>query len=290
MDSVTLYWALATTALAGVQLFFQRMVAKEGRDGAFSGFIMYAVSGLLALLLLVWVGTIPVQWELAALFGIVSGLTHGFGNYLRIEALKNIDSVLYFPINKVLGPIIVVLGGVWLFSEPLTIKEYVGIAFSLTVPLLLISNVEHARQMNLRLGLNLLVVSTVLTSIAMIFSKYGTNADPNVLLLLLFTQAAGMVSSLAVIAKQKRERGVYFAHLDKRDVMLSILIGILGFLSYYTFLNALTTGYVSLVYVIHAHYILIPIVLSVWWYKEHINLRKLIAVVVSCLAIGIIAI
>jgi hypothetical protein len=40
--------------------------------------------------------------------------------------------------------------------------------------------------------------------------------------------------------------------------------------------------------VIHAHYILVPIILSIWWYGEHINTRKVAAVVLSFLAISLL--
>ena len=53
---------------------------------------------------------------------------------------------------------------------------------------------------------------------------------------------------------------------------------------------ALSTGLVSIVYIIQAHYILIPIVLSVWWYRDHINVRKFIAVVVSFFAITLLVV
>lgn len=287
MDNVTFAWTVLTTLFAGTQLFVQRVIAKEERDGAFAGFVMYAISLVLALILLLYTYELPEKWLLAAVFGLASGAIHGFGNFLRIESLKDIDSVLYFPINKVLGPIIVVMGGVFLFSELLSMREFIGIALSLTVPLLLISSTEHLRQNNLRRGLTLMITSTILTAIAMLLSKQGTGYDSDILFLLVMTQVAGTVSSAVIFFRKKRGR-TYFSHLDRRDIVLGVTVAILGFLSYYTFLRALTTGYVSLVYVIHAHYILIPIILSVWWYKEHINFRKLAAVVVSSLAIGLL--
>ncbi len=289
MDQVTFAWTITTTIFAGLQLFMQRVVAKEGRDSAFAGFLMYAIGLVLAAVLLIAAGELPDMWVYAALFGIASGAVHGFGNFLRLESLKDIDSVLYFPINKVLGPIVVVIGGVLWFSEALTMREYIGIAFSLSVPLLLISSSEHTRQNNLRRGLILMVISTFLTAVAMLLSKAGTNYDQAILLLLVSTQLAATVSSAIIFYHKRRPHPEYFTHLERRDFVLGGIIGILGFLSYFTFLKALSTGYVSLVYVIHAHYILIPIILSVWWYKEHINFRKLAAVVVSCLAIVLIA-
>lgn len=284
MDTATFLWTLAATLLAGIQLFFQKVVAQEKRDSAFNGLMMYGISGVAAAVLLFMGHVVPVEWKLIALFGLFSGAIHSLGNFIRIEGLKYIDSVVYFPINKVLGPVLVVLGGVLIFSESITFKQYIGICFSLTVPLLLISSVEHMRQNNLRRGIWFVVLSTVCTSISILLTKEVIGLDADVLFILATAQIAGVLSSGALLVRKKRS----LSHLDRRDVLLGAIAGILGFCSYYALLKALSTGLISIVYVIQAHYILIPIVLSVWWYKEHINMRKIIAVAVSFLAIGLL--
>ena len=58
--------------------------------------------------------------------------------------------------------------------------------------------------------------------------------------------------------------------------------------AFYLLLLAFHLGQISLVYTIHAHYILIPIFLSVWWYGEHMNLRKFAAVVLSCVTLTLL--
>ncbi len=284
MDTVTFFWTLAATLLAGIQLFFQKVVAQEKRDSAFNGLMMYSISGVLAAVLLFVGQAVPTEWKLIALFGLLSGATHSLGNFIRIEGLKYIDSVIYFPINKVLGPVLVVFGGVLIFSESLSTQQYIGIVCSLTVPLLLISSIEHLRQNNLRYGIWFVVISTTLTSISILLTKRVIGLDLNVLFLLATTQIAGVVSSGALLVRKKRS----LSHLDRRDVLLGLVAGLLGFASYFALLKALSTGLISIVYVIQAHYILIPIILSVWWYKEHINMRKIIAVAVSFLAIGLL--
>jgi len=286
MDTITFLWAIAATITAGVQLFFSKIIAHEGRDAAFNGIMMYGLSGVMAALILIahpW----PKEWAIIGLLGLSSGAIHSFGNYIRIQSLKNIDSVVYFPINKVLGPLVVVAAGVLWFGDPLVLRQYIGIALSLSVPLLLISATEHHRQKNLRLGIVLLIQSTILTSVSVLFSKEGLAHGRDVLFMIGASQLAGTMCSIAILYRQKGVRTMV-SHIDKRDVLLGALSGILAFFSTYTLFEALSTGLISIVYVIQAHYILIPIVLAVWWYKEHINVRKALAIVVSLLAIGIL--
>jgi len=288
MDQTTFYWTIAATVFGGIQLFFQKVVAQEKRDSAFNGLMMYGVSGVAVFIFLFAYYGIPDEWRIIGIFALAGGALHGLGNYIRIEALKYIDSVLYFPLNKVLGPLIVVVCGVVLLGDQLTTQEYVGIGTSFLVPLLLISSAEHQRQNNLRQGMIFVVLSTLFTSASILFTKQAVSYEAAVLFVLGIAQMAGAASSMAILLKQ---RGIQFANcpaLDRRDIYLGLIAAVLGIFSTYTLITALSTGLVSLVYVIHAHYILIPIVLSVWWYKDHINLRKILAIAVSFLAIGLL--
>ncbi len=190
MDTTTLLWTLAATFFAGLQLFCSKIAAHEKRDSAFQGIMMYGVSGTIAGVVLIahpW----PQAWIIAGFFALAAGGIHSFGNYIRIESLKHIESVIYFPINKVLGPLAVVLAGVLWFGDPLTLREYVGIALSLTVPLLLLSATEGHRQNNLRTGLIFLVQSTLLTSVSIVLEKAGLIRAPDVLYMLGASQLAG---------------------------------------------------------------------------------------------------
>ncbi|OGG79359.1 hypothetical protein A3A39_01955 [Candidatus Kaiserbacteria bacterium RIFCSPLOWO2_01_FULL_54_13] len=289
MDQATLLWTLASTFFAGLALFLQKIVAEEGRNAALFAMISYGLAGILAVIVLLTLSDVPPEWKLISAFGIAAGTIHGLSNFTRIESLKYIDSVLYFPIHKVLGPLLVVIGGVVFFVEPLTILQYIGIALSLSVPLLLITSVERHRQKNLSLGLKLLIVSAVLSAASLLLSKQGVMYSSAVILFLVTSQIAGSAASAGILIKQRGFRYSSFLHADQRDIYLSALSGIFSFLSSLSLFMALSTGFVSIVYVIQAHYILIPIVLSVWWYKDHINLRKLSAVVVSFLAITLLA-
>jgi uncharacterized membrane protein len=51
-------------------------------------------------------------------------------------------------------------------------------------------------------------------------------------------------------------------------------------------MQAMAIAPLSIVYTIHAHYILIPIIFSVIYYKEHMDLRKFLAVLISMIAIA----
>lgn len=289
MSAETLAWTLASTFFAGVALFLQKVVAEERRSSAFNGLVSYGTSGGVALLLAFSLSRVPEHWQAMVLLGLAAGAAHGLGNFLRIESLKYIDSVIFFPLHKIIGPLLVVIGGIAFFHDDLRIWQYIGVTLSLTVPLLLISSAERLRQSNLMRGLQFMAYSSFLSAAAVLFSKQGLLYPGAVILVLITSQFAGTLASALILVRTHGLGSAMVSHADRRDMWLGIWSGVISFVSSYCLFRAIATGFVSLVYVIQAHYILIPIILSVWWYKDHIDIRKFAAVVVSFLAITLLA-
>lgn len=280
-------WTLAATLIGGVQAFLQKVVAREGRSSGLNGAFMYAGPGVAALVALPFVG-VPVSWQMVVLYAFFSGSIYAAGNYLRIESLKHIDTVIFFPLNKVFGPLLVLAGSIFFLGETLTNLQLLGVVLSITVPLLLISGREKHRQNNLSFGLVLLAASTVLVSASTILTKLGLSFDPSVLFMMGISQMVAFTVSMAIHVRSHADES-HVASLSKwRDWQIGLLTAIISVFALYALFKAMSLGQLSLVYTIHAHYILIPIVLSVWWYGDHINARKLAAVVVSFLAITLL--
>ena len=66
---------------------------------------------------------------------------------------------------------------------------------------------------------------------------------------------------------------------------LGFLLGIFMFGFLIFTLLAFKDGLVSIVFTVQSLYILIPIILSIIIYKEHINTQKIIAIILSIVAI-----
>ncbi len=280
-------WTLTTMFAGGVQVFLQKVIAHEGRSNGLNGAFMYAGPTGVALVALLFVG-IPTAWQMVTLYAVLSGAVYSIGNYVRVESFKYIDTVLYLPLNKVLGPLLVIAGSLLFLGESLTRWQVLGVAFSVCVPLLLISSTEKHRQNNLKLGLLFLVASTALMSASYIFNKPGLALDQSVFFFMFVSQATGFVLSMAFHLRSNKNESHLASLTKRRDWELGALTMVISVIALYALLKAISIGQLSLVYTIQAHYILIPIILSVWWYGEHINARKLFAVVVSFLAIGLL--
>jgi drug/metabolite transporter (DMT)-like permease len=130
----------------------------------------------------------------------------------------------------------------------------------------------------------LCIVSTALTGASILFIKHGLTFENSFWLFMFIAQMCGTLTS-AFLYTKKHSFLPSRMHITKHDIAVGLMVGSVGFISCYTLMAALQYSYVSLVYTIHAHYILIPIFLSVWWYGEHMNLRKFAAVVLSCVTL-----
>jgi drug/metabolite transporter (DMT)-like permease len=287
MTHAAFIWALAATFLSGIQVFAQKVTAHERRDSALNGIIGFSLAALISGAVLLGTSELPQGWPIIAGISVCAGMMLCLSSYFRIESLKSIDSVIYFPVSKVLGPLVVVVLGITLLHEELTLLQFFGVIFSIFVPLILISSTEKHRQKNLALGLMLLIISTLLAAGTAPMQKVVTNLSANLffpLFVWLTTAAIGSLALYAILSRSRRS-----VEIDKKDLKLGALNGVFQFASAFAFIKAVSLGQVSIFYVIHAHYILIPIILSVFYYDEHINLRKFAAIVLSFAAISLLA-
>ena len=229
---------------------------------------------------------------LFAIAAFAGGFLASFGGLLRLKALHHIDTTIYYPLYKTLSPVLALAMGIVLFGEQFTSKEWIGIVASITIPLLLISSSEHARQRNLVLGLWLVVVTGILSAVNSGLSKFSADNLEVVVWSIVTASVGGLLSSIGLFAFKHRNDG--FFTMLKQDTSKGFL-GIVAWRStvFISFIAAMYAyaleGPLGIVHTIGSMYILIPIVLSIIVYGEHWNARKVIAIGLSVLALALFA-
>lgn len=279
-------YAVASVIFTGIQTFIFKIAAQRNHDADANTAIGAFVSAVIGWLIIAIFGLWHGQWNILMTFGVVSGLLYSFGAAARVNSLKYIDTTIFFPIYKTIGPIIAVAAGLLLFQETLNILEVIGIALSIAVPLLLFHKDEQTRQRALFRGLSLLALSVAVIMIAQVMNKYAIEIVGNVLLFATVAHTSTLLLSSALWYRRHRNDTETIFNAPRDLIYISALAGVFQFAGFYTFLKAFELGTLSIVFTINSLYILIPIVLSVWWYKEHFNLRKGAAVVLSILALA----
>lgn len=279
-------YALITIFTGGLTTFFSKVAANRGDDSNIvtmatfgvllvGGFIMWLVTGAS------WGGFDQIMWPILA-----SGILFAILFSLRIQALKYIDTTIFFPVYKTLAPLFLLVVGVFYFKDSLDGLDYLGIAVGALVPLLLIHRSEQARQNNLARGLGILLTCVLVTTVTFSLAKYIVDIVDNIWLFVWFQALIAVGFCLLRIIKQNghawwRE----IRSIPGRTWQIGIAAGFFDVVGAYFLFNALRDGLISIVYTINSFYLLVPIVLSVWFYKEHMNTRKALAIGLSIVAI-----
>lgn len=283
-------YALLSVVFAGLQAFLNKAAAEKRLDSYYlssvSAVVAFGISFVLLLLTHKDLTAIPaiVYW-----LGLASGVLYLGRVLTQLEALRFVHTTIFFPLYKVIGPAIVAIIGIFFFKENLSVSEIAGIVLSCAVPLLLLNRAEHHRQKNLPLGLLLMLVSTTLAACLAAVNAYAVRPNESLVLpFMAVTYAFSALCGIALYAKRlpnKNLVGELKRHSNPVALRISFGIGVCQCLSFFALLLAFAEGSLSIAYTISAHYILIPIILSVWIYKEHWNSQKALALVVSICAL-----
>jgi len=286
------FWAAVSgMILAGISNFGFKIAAKNNFDAQtftlYGGVtsVLFAGGGLLLL------RPEGVQTLVLIAITLFAGIFASQGGTLKVLALRYIDTTIFFPLFKLISPLLAVLFGMIFFAEQFTLLEWVGIVLSLSVPLLLISKIEHKRQNNLLVGLGLVVVISGLSAVAAALNKYVIDVGMNEWVTLWYASWGIFIGTGVMIMITLRDFPVrhIIAHTNKNLVQAAVFRSVLICASMLCVLYAYGHGGgLGIVQTIHSLYIVIPIVLAVLIYKEHIDWKKVSAVVLSLVALALL--
>lgn len=284
-------FALLSALVAGIGAFGNKIAASRKYDTQ----LVVILNALTAIFIF---GPLALWFESASfltpeifLILLVTGAVMSFGIFIKIQVLHYIDSAIFLPLYKVLGPMIVLLTGIVFFSETFSAQEWLGIGLSLLVPLILVSRAENTRQNNLKIGLLLVALVAFVSALVAGLHKFSAELT-NFPLWIITINALGIfaTSSLQYLLKHKASTlEVLKSHYSNRLLSVALMRTVFSYggslLVLYSFVAG---GPLGIVYMINSLYILPPIILAVIFYKEHWNLRKVTAIGLSLLALALL--
>ena len=281
--------AVTSTLAAGMQAFLYKIAAKEKIDIVVLSFYSAIFSSLLVLIAVIYFSDFSGLLQPMLLFSGLTTLTYLITTVTKVRGLENIDSAIFFPLYKVFGPAIVIVLGIIFFDENFSNKEWLGLIISLFIPLLLITKAENSRQYNLRKGLWWLLLSVVIGGIGVAFWKNGADIAPNPWMFILSTELFMIPIAYSALLTKHRNclRKKLSVVKTRKFVNMLVVSSIANAVAGAVFVFAVTTGgALGIVYTINSLYILIPIVLSIAIYNEHWNAQKILAILLSIVALG----
>jgi drug/metabolite transporter (DMT)-like permease len=282
--------ALFAAIIGGISNFFFKVAAKKGHSSE----LFMLVSGLcsvvlVGLALLVFPEPL-LESKILAIVVFIAGFAAAFAGIMKVYALRYIDSTIYFPLLKLLAPALTIAAGTALFGEIFSPLEWFGMLIGLTVPLLLINRSENLRQSNLTLGLIFVLVTSLISAAVAIINNYAIDAGLPILTVLFFTVLgvfSGSVSSF-VLKHGVRGLNASFKQHYSQELLQAAVFRSAGAVVSVGLINYAYTvgGTLSVVQVIYSMYILVTVVLAIIFFKEHWNLQKALAIVLSVVSLA----
>jgi drug/metabolite transporter (DMT)-like permease len=284
------FWAAVTgMILAGISNFGFKVAAKKGYDAEVFNLYGGIVSVIFASFCLLVVRPEDVNGWGIVVVTILSGFIATTGGIMKVYALRHIDTTIFFPLFKLFSPLLAIIAGIIFFQEAFTLAEWIGILLGLFIPLLLINKTEHTRQQNLVAGLIFVGLVSLASALAAGMNKFAIDTGMSHWVALWYNVFGIVFGTLLIILFQLRSAMVrhLLAHSNKvliyQATFRAIFISTSTLLIFYAYGHG---GGLGIVQTIHSLYIVIPIVLSVLIYQEHINWKKAFAVLLSVLALA----
>lgn len=278
-----LFYAVASIFFAGIYQFQIKVASHRHYNPSMVTWYWYLTWAILSFIFLIieWIKLQDIQ--IIALFALINVFFYFLSTLTRMESMKNIDSVIFFPVFKTISPILVTLASFFIFSEALTLRELIWIILWIAVPLLLVTTHENKRQINLKKGIIYLLISSFFVLISTIVIKHVNVLELNISLFVFLTMLFWYfvsVFSFKGLSKKSQEK----KYITKNILPYGIFMWIFHYLSFYFFTKALS-GNLAIVFTINSFAILIPIILSIIFYKDHFNLKKAFVILLSIISV-----
>lgn len=284
-------FAVASALIGGFGAFANKITAQRKYDSELVLLINAITSIVILFPLAIFFEGYSVVSPALFFLVLISGMIATSTALMKVYALHYIDSAIFLPLFKVVGPIIVIGFGVLFFNESFTSREWFGLMVSLLVPLLLISKMERLRQNNLNLGIILIFVAAAVSSVIAVLQKYATEIAEAPLWIVAFSSLGMFVSSTLYYFYKHRRRSLEIirGNFSKGVFMVGMVRTVFAGGGFYLTILAYTYGGpLGVVYTINSLYILPPIILAIVFYNEHWNMRKVFAIVLSIAALALL--
>ena len=279
-----LIWAIVVIFVSWLHNFTLKIAAERNYDVSVINFYSYLIGVIFLGVYLIYDFKNIDFWNIyiIALLSFGNSLFFFLSMFSRVKAMKNVDTVIFFPLYKTFWPILVTIISLFFFKETLEINEIIWIIIWICVPLLLITSSENKRQKNLYLWIIFILITSVLTAFSGSMWKEIMVENLNIWLYLFIWSVFGLIFSIIsykfITNKNKNK------YNKKWLLKISLISWILHLLSFISFSLALVWNF-AVVFTIASFSILIPIILSIIFYKDHFDFKKGLVIILSIISI-----
>ncbi len=282
------FYTICTLLIYGFIDFFYKVAANHNCS---SSRVLFFASGMVTVLSLIAVlvtGSSFADFRTILLFALLNSSFFASGIIFKVSSLKRAPAGIIFPLTKI-NSIFLILIAVIFLGERLLLKQWLGISISICMVIYINFNLKDEAEKKIffpkakqRIGVLFAIFATISTAISMLAGKFASERVPifSYMLLSYFLVWFNMLWLNRFVTGDKEK--------SSHDFRFGLLIGTLNFLGYFCFLQAVGLGPLSLVQGINSNVFIIPIVLSIIFYKEKFDFRKAIILALTVVSIFLI--
>ena len=270
--------SIAALVLMGVQRFLYKVSAERECDTAWTTFSFMATVTVLSVIFFLSRRETLTDARMLLLTAGINSASFVLGTITHIEALKHLPSGVAYPIIR-LNMVVVVLFSVLFLHDRVSLHQVLGILLAIVVIVILTRDAEERKGSlgSIRKGLLLVFVSLISGSVASISSKFAA-VYSNKLGFMALSYFLGTLFSAALIRTSGKERS---GGSRKDAISIGLLMGLINFVGFYTFLTALSVGPLSIIVSITGLHFVIAVLLSVIVYKENLSRTRMLGMALA---------
>jgi drug/metabolite transporter (DMT)-like permease len=274
--------SIVALVLMGVQRFLYKVSAERECDTAWTTFSFMATVTVLSALFFLTLKESVSDARMLLLTAGINSASFVLGTITHIEALKHVPSSVVYPIIR-LNMVVVVLFSILFLHDHVSLHQVLGILLAIAVIVILTRDAEDAKGNlgSVRKGLLLVFVSLISGSVASISSKFAA-VYSNKLGFMALSYFLGALFSAALIRRSGKETS---GGNRKDAVRIGLLMGLINFAGFYTFLAALSVGPLSIIVSITGMHFVIAVLLSVIVYKEKLSRTRILGMALAVASI-----
>ena len=274
--------SIAALVLMGVQRFLYKVSAEREYDTAWTTFSFMATVTVLSVIFFLSRRETLTDARMLFLTAGINSASFVLGTITHIEALKHLPSGVAYPIIR-LNMVVVVLFSVLFLHDRVSLHQVLGILLAIVVIVILTRDAEERKGSfgSLRKGLFLVFVSLISGSVASISSKFAA-VYSNKLGFMALSYFLGTLFSAALIRTSGKEAS---GGSRKAAIRIGLLMGLINFVGFYTFLAALSVGPLSIIVSITGLHFVIAVLLSVIVYKEKLSRTRILGMALAVASI-----
>jgi drug/metabolite transporter (DMT)-like permease len=275
-------FAIFALILLGFQRFLYKVSAERKCNTAWTTFSFMATVAILSSTLFVVLGESVSDITFLFFIALVNSGAFLVATITHIEALKHIPTSVVYPIIR-LNAVVVVIFSILYFKDRLSLYQGIGIVLALAVIVILALGINdnNAPRKNISRGFIFVVIALFGGAVAAISSKFAAGNTNK----MAFIAVSYIASTLFSFGLRKKLQTEETHKMHKDDMIIGVIMGLINFAGYYSFLKALSTGPLSIIASITGMHFVISIILSALIYKEKLTLLRILGIFLTVLSI-----